>query len=251
MKKLALPTSLLLLSWPAPCAAESFAAKPAEHNPAPPELALPLISGALHLGLLSFGSGGKRNDCTGGCTGFASDSASYDHDVAFGIGADGFVNIHDLIRVGPSFFYTFPNQVQIDGTKTDFAVGSDLAVDIAVEAAPRVAHNVRLLPRIQAGATILFPGGDLERTLSMLAADCPTGTPGCNSIEAPYVGYNLGGGVGALYRIHPHFGLRFDVLLQYYSVRLYEVKASLFGQPIDVAETLEGARLFLMLGAEF
>jgi hypothetical protein len=34
-------------------------------------------------------------------------------------------------------------------------------------------------------------------------------------------------------------------------VRLYEVKASLFGQPIDVTETLEGARLFLMLGAEF
>jgi hypothetical protein len=167
------------------------------------------------------------------------------------MGADAFVNIHDLIRVGPALFYTFPNHVQVDGTTADFAVGSDLSVDVAAEVAPRVTDNLRIVPRIQAGATILFPGSDLERALSAISADCPTGTPGCNSIEAPYVGFNLGAGLGALYRLHPRFGLRADLLVQYYSVRLYEVEAQLFAQPIRVSETLEGARLFLMLGAEF
>lgn len=214
-------------------------------------LELPLISGAFHLGLLSYGRGALQNECSGACTGFAANSASYGHGVAFGMGADAFVNIHDLIRVGPALFYTFPNQVQVDGTTADFAVGSDLSVDVAAEVAPRVTDNLRILPRIQAGATILFPGSDLERRLSASSADCPTGTPGCNSIEAPYVGFNLGAGLGALYRLHSRFGLRADLLVQYYSVRLYEVEAQLFAQPIRVSETLEGARLFLMLGAEF
>jgi hypothetical protein len=249
--KTAFPISMLLLSWQVPCAAESRVTEHAQQPPPPPALELPLISGAVHLGLLSFGRGGLRNECAGECTGFAANSASYSDDVAVGLGADAFVNVYDLVRIGPALFYTFPNNVQIDATNTDVEVGSDLAIDLAVEVAPRITREVRLLPRVQAGATILFPGSDLRRILSVLSADCPTGTPGCNSIEAPYVGYNLGAGVGALYRPHPRFGLRADLLVQYYSVRLYEVDASLFTRPIHVSETVDGGRLFLMLGAEF
>ena len=249
--RLAFTTSALLLWWQVPCSAQSAGATPTREQLPPPALELPLISAAVHLGLLAYGRGGLQNECEGSCAGFAANSVSYGHGVAFGIGADGFVNIHDLVRIGPALFYTFPNHVQVDGSTRDFAVGSDLAVDLAVELAPRVTSALRVLPRLQAGATILFPGSDLERVLSAQEANCPTGTPGCNSIEAPYVGYNLGAGVGALYRLYPHLALRADILFQYYSVRLSELDASLFAQPIHVSETLDGARLFFMLGAEY
>jgi hypothetical protein len=249
--KLAFSTSTLLLSWQTPCWAESGVTTPSRKQLPPPALELPLISAGVHLGLLSYGRGALQNECAGSCTGFAANSTSYGHGVAFGMGADAFVNIEDLVRVGPSLFYTFPNHVQIDGTTSDFAVGSDLAVDLAVEVAPRITRALRVLPRIQAGATILFPGSDLSRVVSALSADCPAGTPGCNGIDAPYVGYNLGAGLGALYRLYPRLGLRADILVQYYSVRLYEVDATLFGQPIHVSDTLDGGRLFFMLGAEY
>jgi hypothetical protein len=220
-------------------------------KPRADEHRLPFVAGALHIGLVPWGRGEDKNGCSGACMGFAPDNASYEHAVAFGVGADALFTLFDVLRLGPSLFYVFPNHVDIDGAKGHFGIGSDLGVDLTVEGALSVAPKVRIVPRVQSGATILFPGGELEQWLNLVHSACVDAARGCDTPTAARVGWNVGVGVGALYFLSDRFRLRADVLAQYYSVRMYNVGAPLLGNTIDVSETLFGGRLFFMLGAEY
>ncbi len=212
---------------------------------------LPFVAPVLRLGLLAYGRGEEKNGCSGACTGFAPDNASYSHGPALGVGAEALFTVLGQWRFGPSLFYVLPNHVDIDGASGSFGVGSDLTLDVAAEFAPRVAPRFRILPRIQGGLLVLFPGGALGSSLDALRADCPSNIRGCSSVGDTVVGWNLAVGAGALYSALPHLRLRVDVLAQYYSVGLYDIGASLLSKPIDVSERLSGGRLFVTVGAEY
>ncbi|HEX4335923.1 MAG TPA: hypothetical protein VH062_08420 [Polyangiaceae bacterium] len=251
------PLALVLLGAARSLAADGDAApssakpEPARAAPVAADRRFPFIAGALRLGLLPYGRGEEKNGCSGACMGFAPADASYRHGVAFGVGAEAFVTFLDVLRVGPSLFYVLPTHVDIDGAPGHFGVGSDLGIDLAVEAAPRIFTNLRVVPRLQGGATVLFPDGELSKSLSQLREYCPADASGCSGLSGAHVGWNIGAGVGALYFLTDRIRLRADLLVQYYSVHLYNISATLFANPIDVSETLSGARSFILLGAEY
>lgn len=71
---------------------------------------------------------------------------------------------------------------------------------------------------------------------------------GCDSVDNPHLGYNLGLGFGAMFAVSPSVRLRVDTLYQYYSINLYNVSAT------DANATLtldaSGSRYFLFAGME-
>lgn len=213
---------------------------------------LPFVAPVLRLGLLAYGRGEEKNGCSGACAGFAPDNASYSHGPALGVGGEALFTVFERWRFGPSLFYVLPNHVDIDGASGSFGIGSDLTLDVATEFAPRVATRFRILPRIQGGLLVLFPGGELESSLDEARAGCPSNVVhGCSSVGDTRVGWNLAVGAGALYSALPHLRVRADVLAQYYSVGLYDVSSTLGRNPIDVSEHLSGGRLFVTVGAEY
>jgi hypothetical protein len=235
---------------PAPTAAAASERTPVAANDAQDDL--PLVAPVLRLGLLAYGRGEEKNGCSGACTGFAPDNASYSHGPALGIGGEALFTVFRQWRFGPSLFYVLPNHVDIDGASGGFGIGSDLTLDAAAEFAPRIARHFRILPRIQGGLLVLFPDGELKSSLEAVRTYCPSNVArGCGSLGDTVVGWNLAVGAGALYSVLPHLRLRVDVLAQYYSVGLYDIGASLLRNSIDVSERLSGARLFVTVGAEY
>ena len=250
MKAFARGASFAFVAFSAvPCFAAGDASDAAGTGTAAPRI--PFVAPVVHLGLLPYGRGQDENGCSGACAGFAANDASYQHGVAFGFGAEALFTVLDVLRFGPSLFYVLPNHVDLDGAKDHFGVGSDLGIDLVVEAAPAVTRTLRLVPRLQGGITVLFPGGQLAQDLDAVRAVCPDGASGCDGVTGAHVGFNIGVGVGALYTFSEHLRFRADLLVQYYTVNLYSVGARLLGNGIDVSERLSGGRSFILLGAEY
>jgi hypothetical protein len=220
-----------------------------EPETAVPEL--PLVAVLPRLGLVAYGRGGQEVHCNGGCARFATSGSEYEHRPATFVGVDALVRILPFLRAGPSLGYTFTNSVDVAGAGA-FEVGKDLVLDATVEAAIRVTPRFWIAPRIQAGALVLYPTGELQGYLSALHEEfCPVLPGECPIGVGSHVGVNGAVGVGAIVGIRRDVRLRADIFAQYYSLRLYTVKASLANQAIEVYETLSGARLFVTAGVEF
>jgi hypothetical protein len=79
--------------------------------------------------------------------------------------------------------------------------------------------------------------------------DC-AGEASCPIPSGARLGWNVAFGAGGFFRVHPRLRVRLDALLEYYSISLYTLQASLFRNSIEVHESLSGARLIFTLGLE-
>lgn len=239
--------------WPALAIAlfsrPSSAATPA--NPTHEQTDVPPLFAAIpRLGLVAYGAGDQHLQCSGNCAGFAGTKTPYTHDPAFTLSIDALFAPIPQLRAGVTWQYTFVNEVAIPD-RSGFEVGDDWSADALVEGFFPFAERWALSPRLQGGAIVLYPLGDLQKYISGLRDEfCPILGSGCTIPDSARVGWNLGGGAGVSFRAYDHVRIRFDTTVQYYAFTLYTISARLLGQHIEAYETLAGARLFFTLGAE-
>lgn len=207
------------------------------------------------IGLQLGGSGTWEDSCDGSdCGNYQNSSLDYDMKTAFAIGADFMFKLGDLFRIGPGLLYTNTMDVKPSGDSSSHEMGSTVDVNFVAEVIPRVSPTVWLVPRVQLGVTVLNASGDsagdLQNTLNGMKATCEatSGITGCDSLNNPHVGVNLGLGFGAMFAVGPTIRLRVDTLYQYYSVSLYSLGAS--GYNATDSGTASGGRYFLLAGME-
>jgi hypothetical protein len=209
-----------------------------------------LVTVLPRLGLVPWGFGSRELECRGNCAGFAGTNDAYEHLPSFSLGGGVLFGIGRYLRLGPSFEYTFTNDVDIAG-RGRFEVGDDFTVDAVVEGFFPIAPRWGIAPHVQGGLLDLMPGGDLRNYIGALRAEfCPILDAACAIPDGARLGWEVGVGAGVWFRAHERVRLRLDVLIQYYELELYSIKAQLFGNPIEAYETLSGGRLMLTAGVE-
>jgi len=202
------------------------------------------------IGLQAGGSGTLERKCEGSsCISPTSASADYDMKSAFAVGADFMFKVGDLVRMGPGLLYTNTMDVKGDGATSSDELGSIVDLNFVFELVPRVSPTVWLVPRAQLGLSFLNTSGATMDSQNVTKNDCTNSAmSGCDSVDNPHLGYNLGLGFGAMFAVSPSVRLRVDTLYQYYSINLYNVSAT------DANATLtldaSGSRYFLFAGME-
>jgi hypothetical protein len=219
--------------------------------PAPPWTdAPPWFAFVPRLGLVAYGRGEQHLACDGNCAGFAGTRAGYAHEPAFTFGADVLFALGRYVRVGPSWQYTFTNEVSLEG-RGAFGVGDDWSAAAVVEGFIPLGTRWAIAPRIRAGVLVLTPESDLRNYLSSLRDEfCPVLGSDCPISTDTRVGWNIAAGVGGSFRVHEHLRARLDFSAEYYSLTLYTVHAALFSNPIEASESLSGGRLLVTVGVE-
>lgn len=147
--------------------------------------------------------------------------------------------------------YVAPNDIDIDGGDSSYAIGSDFSLNFVFELTPRVGENVYIVPRAQLGFLLLFPGDDLDSARQESRRNCETaGLSGCENMEGARPGFNFGIGAGMLFDVGA-VRLRADFMAQLYAINLYTLELSGGGFSGTISENLRGVRYFLMAGVEF
>jgi hypothetical protein len=230
---------------------QAYGAQPAAAQPpSPGEKRLPRFNFVLRGALMLGGTGTNEVTCEGDCLVVASNSVDYDHEIGFGFGADFLWGLGSLVRLGPGIMYVAPNDLDIDGGDSSYAIGSDFSLNFVLELTPRVGENVYIVPRAQLGLLLLFPGDDLDAARQEAQRSCEAaGASGCENLEGARPGFDFGIGAGLLVDAGP-VRVRGDLMAQFYVINLYTLELS-GGLSARIAENLRGARYFFMAGVEF
>jgi hypothetical protein len=222
---------------------------------APVEPARPKRSGFVGLARIGFivaGAGEAELDCSGaGCP--SAESVDYDEQSGLVLGADFMGHVLPSLRLGGGLLFVPNTEIDVDGGD-EADLGSDLSLQFIVEGIVDVGSTTALAVRGQAGALILFPGGDLEDGIDESKDECEqlkASGGSCEVDEGAYVGWTVGGGAGVIIDVGG-VGLRMDLLLQWYGVDVaaVEVDDPLFGH-VEQSTYLVGTRVLLTAGLEF
>jgi hypothetical protein len=210
---------------------------------------LPKFSVPIRPAIALQGTGAVDDSCDGECAGIPTGRTDFQHHVAFGLSVDFMGTVGRMVRMGLGLFYVFPYQVDLDGRDDSYALGSDLSTDFVFELTPRLAPGVWLVPRVQAGLTLLFPGGDFADELEQLADLCDrTSARDCGKIEGIKPGLNLGVGFGGLFAVSESIAFRADLLFQGYVINVFTLEPD--SPNATISRNIEGTRLFVLAGVE-
>lgn len=201
---------------------------------------------------IQIGGGGTFEDkCDGSdCGNYVNTSTDYDLKTAFAIGADFMFKIGDLFRIGPGLLYTHTMDEKESGASSSTELGSIVDVNFVAEVVPRVSPTVWLVPRVQFGLSMLNTSGTFKTRQDAMKTSCTSteGETGCDSIDNPHMGYNLGLGFGVMFAAGPTVRFRVDTLYQYYSLSLYSLGVT--GLNATESGSASGSRYFLLAGIE-
>jgi hypothetical protein len=210
---------------------------------------LPKFSVPIRPALLLQGKGEVDDSCDGECTGIATGSTDFQNHLTFGLNVDFMGTVGRLVRLGLGFFYVAPYGVDLESVDENYEFGSDLSMNFVFELTPRIAPGVWLVPRVQAGFTLLFPAGDFADELERLADLCEAASLGdCGKIEGMKPGLNLGVGFGGVFAVSESLALRADLLLQGYVINLFTLEPDT--PDATLSRNIAGHRFFVLAGVE-
>jgi hypothetical protein len=206
----------------------------------------------ISVGLGPYGAGTYRSSCEGAeCGATTAGVRRYSHDTEEILILQGFYQPFGFLRFGPVIGLSTATRAKFTDVnpKTSLTFGNIFSFDLAVEATPRVGNRVWLLPRVQAGLLLLPPSDALKSRFDSYRVACNNGGfRGCDSLDAPKLGFNLGLGFGVLLAANENFRFRFDALGEYYSLRLFRLEAG--SAATTYGESINGARLGILIGME-
>lgn len=140
----------------------------------------------------------------------------------------------------------FPSSsIEVDGSSSDFDLGSDLSAQLIVEGLFEVGPRTAIALRGQGGLITLFPGGDLEDEIDDEKRACDQSGTSCDVEEGPFLGWTAGGGVGVVTGTG-NVALRADLLLSWYGLKVFESSI----QDNTLTTNATGNRILLMGGVE-
>ena len=204
--------------------------------------------GVLKTGILLRGSGQYASDCSsnaGLCT--DNSKADYDDGARFGFGGDALFQTTRKLRLGLGTLVVTDPTYQISGVQTLHS-GTELTAQGVIEALFPTSARFAFTLRAQVGALLLFPGRDHSDLIHSEQNSCESsGFPTCNVGIGPFYGPTGGFGVGTDLRVGD-VGLRFDLLSQFYSMKINDVKAAVGSQRVEFSDSVSGKRLWLSAG---
>jgi len=209
------------------------------------------------LGVQVGGGGSVDGECAGSlCATATSVSHDYDLSSAFAISFDFLFKAGKLVRLGPGLMYTHTMDIQYSGSSVHTELGNLTDIDAVLELIPQVGPSVWLVPRFQLGLTSFNASGtaetgEKEDKASCLASSSSVTFSGCDSIDSPHIGYNIGTGFGVLIGTGSAVRFRIDTLLNYYSFGVEEGSATdSYGATATFKTSLSGTRYLLLAGLE-
>ena len=212
---------------------------------------LPPFSVVVRGGMIIEGSGDDRLECDGSdCPPNFDYDADFDHKTAFMLGADFLFTAGSIVRLGPGFQIGNNMVVELQRTKEEVEVGSDVSVHFALEGDYPMGDGVWVGPRVQLGLGILRTSGDMKDFLEASKESCESkGQNDCDSFDGPYPGGNFGMGAGVIAAVGESVRLRADLMIQSYLFMLYSWDAD--DSDATVTEKFLGTRVYAMGGVEF
>jgi hypothetical protein len=215
--------------------------------------ALPSFAFALRAGLVAFGSGLDRLECTGeGCNGLANGERSYGFKPSPLVTVGAYYQPLAVLRTGPVLGYAFQQSVEFEASSGRTDLGDILTVGWALELTPQVAKQLWIVPQLQVAYALLFPRGDLERGFERWETSCEQSFAefeDCGSLGGNRAGIHASAGVGLLYAASPAVRLRLDLLTEYYFYPLLELSAA--DGDAKLTERTSGVRQLCLAGLEF
>jgi hypothetical protein len=208
------------------------------------------FSFGVRLGAQIMNSSTASEDCSGSCAGFVAASTDYSISTAPALGLDFLVRVGEILRIGPSLVYTHKMDYEPStGASREF--GSLSTLNGAAEVVARVAPKVWLVPRIELGLMAYNATGAAAEAESNAKAQCaPRSSTGCDGIESPHFGFDLGGSFGVMFAVSTHVRIRFDAVAQYYSFDLGDSTESLNAQNRTITDNMSGSRYLVFGGFE-
>jgi hypothetical protein len=198
------------------------------------------------------GGGEAQFECDGsGCLVDSADN-DYDDKSGFVLGMDFMGHVSPSLRLGGGFLFVPATEIEPDDSD-EFELGSDLSLLFIVEGVFDIGPTTALAVRGMGGALVLFPGDDLEDSIDEAKDGCEqieAAGGSCDVTEGPFVGWTVGGGVGAIVDVGA-VGLRADLLLQFYGLVVNEVDVSDISGDVESKTSLVGNRFLLTVGLEF
>lgn len=205
------------------------------------------------IGVQLLGSGSVEGQCSGSLCATGSDSIDYDLSNAVAISFDFLFKVGDLLRLGPGLTYTHTMDWQPSEGSSHTEMGNLTDLNFVLELIPRVSPTVWLVPRLQLGLTAFNASGTAETSERTSKADCSsssTSPSGCDSIESPHLGFNIGAGFGVLFATGSAVRVRIDMLADYYKFNLFDVTETSSSGTAHMTATASGVRYLLLAGIE-
>jgi len=200
------------------------------------------VVGVLRAGTFT-GSGTTTVDCEG--SDCALESVKVDHDEVSTpmLAGDVLFNLAGVARVGGGVgIVPFLKLKDVDGeSELGTLVSVGVPAELVLDLTPKLAFTLR----VQLDALILFPGDDLNRAKQQIADACGAR---CNVDGGPYLGVSGGVGPGLVLDMGS-VGLRFDLMVQAYSVKTLHTEFETVDAKTDL--TFSGVKTVAMAGVEF
>jgi hypothetical protein len=257
---------------PAPAAAPAapasgpVAAPLAPAPPPPAQFAVPerrkrkTAALVLRLGYAAAGSGTLelQGECDGACP-FSpvTDDARADPAGAFGFGLEMLSAPHEMLRLGTAFHFVPSLAVDTDVSQqpaadSDRHLGSDLSWTFDFEVQIGTGEGVAAAMRARIGPWFIFPAGALRRDKEAFDSLCddPTVATDCNPSRLTRVGWTYGMGAGPVFELSAESRLRADLILQYYSAKLFGFEGEGPGWTGRQSYWYDGYRFWLSLAIE-
>lgn len=213
------------------------------------------------LGFLLTGSGDYKYDdsYSGSTTDKPSPSSkSVDDKSGFAIGADFLGSVTPNLRLGGGLLWVPSLKAKIGDTER--TAGNQFNVAGIVEPVFPISPTVALALRGQGGISFLIPGSDLgdeiDNKKKSCSEDTAAGDPKCDVSGSLGLGWNAGGGGGAIVDVGSGVRLRLDLLMQYMSQGLWSyshthrVSGDSGTYTHDVSYSISGTRFWIFAGFE-